>query len=52
MLYFKKSITDLDTIKVLCRSWMSYKDGICARTENGYEYISTKDLYFVGSERV
>ena len=47
-LLFKKSLNDSETIEIRCFTWMSCKDGIMAKTINGWELISTKEIYFWG----
>ena len=49
-LLFKKSLLDTECIKIKVFRWHPTKDGIIAKTINGWETISTRDIYFWGVE--
>ena len=49
-LLFKKSLLDIECIKIKVFKWHATKDGIIAKTINGWETISTSNLYFWGEE--
>lgn len=48
-LVLKKALLSAEEIIIECRSYTVSKDGITYRDEDGYHFISTKDLYFIGS---
>ena len=49
-LLFKKSILDRKTIKVKVLRWQSCKEGIYAKTLEGWKLFSTSELYFWGTK--
>lgn len=48
-LVFKEALLSAKEIIIECRSYSVSKDGITYRDDNGYHFISTKNLYFIGS---
>lgn len=48
-LIFKKALLSLEEIIIECRSYSVSKDGITYRDNDGYHFISTENLYFIGS---
>lgn len=47
-LLFAKSLLSTEIIVIKCRNYSVSKDGVSYRDEEGYHFINTSNLYFLG----